>query len=168
MKRSSKKELERITVDRKIIEGLLSGRSLTHLAKSIGKGKNYVIKIRDLGLEHGYIVPSPENDKLNKFASGHLTVPPYPEALFSSHDGRSHRGASETERLLETKRDWIKERIELGWTRQTIFEELSVSLPRANFYRYVDKQKMMTGPICRNVIELIHRPGECLQVDWGK
>ena len=168
MKRSSKKELERITVDRKIIEGLLSGRSLTHLAKSIGKGKNYVIKIRDLGLEHGYIVPSPAEDKLNKFSLGHLTVPPYPEALFPSHDGRSHRVASETERALEIKRDWIKERIELGWTRQTIFEELSVSVPRANFYRYVDKQKMMTGPICRNVIELIHRPGECLQVDWGK
>jgi hypothetical protein len=65
-------------------------------------------------------------------------------------------------------REWIKERIELGWSRQTVFEEIGVAVARSNFYRHIDKQKFMDGPICKNVIELIHRPGECLQVDWGK
>ena len=170
MKRSSKtKNLERITVDRKIIEGLISGHSLTHISKSTGKSKGYVIKIRDQGLELGYIAATATAvaRKLNVFMKGAREIPPYPEALFQFTDGRGTR-ESETDLALEIKREWIKERIELGWTRQTIFEELSVSVPRANFYRYIDKQKMMSSLLCRNVIELIHRPGECLQVDWGK
>jgi transposase len=169
MKRSSKtKNLERITMDRKIIEGLISGQSLTRLTQSTGKSKGYVSKIRDLGLEHGYIVATAAaSHKLNIFIRGPKEIPPYPEALFPFIDGRSTR-ESETDLALEDQREWIKERIELGWTRQTIFEELSISVPRTNFYRYVDKQKLITGPLCRNVIELIHRPGECLQVDWGK
>ena len=99
--------------------------------------------------------------------SGPIPMPPYPEALFVFTDGRRTK-QSETDGLLEDRREWIKERLELGWSRQTIFEELGLSVPRTNFYRYVDKQKFMTGPPCKNVIELIHRPGECLQVDWGK
>ena len=94
-------------------------------------------------------------------------MPPYPEALFVFADGRSNK-ESETDRLLEDKREWIKERLDLGWSRQTVFEEIGLSVPRASFYRHIDKQKFMAGPICKNVIELIHRPGECLQVDWGK
>ena len=55
MKRLKKKELERINVDRKIVEGLREGRSLTSLTKSTGEGKGYVIKHRDMALEYGYI-----------------------------------------------------------------------------------------------------------------
>ena len=156
-----------MTVDRKIIEGLASGVSLTALSKSCLKSKDYVIKIRNLGLEHGFITPSPIANKPHMFMSGPIPMPPYPEALFVFTDGRRTK-QSETDGLLEDRREWIKERIELGWSRQTIFEELGLSVPRTNFYRYVDKQKFMKGPPCKNVIELIHRPGECLQVDWGK
>ena len=156
-----------MTVDRKIIEGLASGVSLTALSKSCLKSKDYVIKIRNLGLEHGFITPSPIANKPHIFMSGPIPMPPYPEALFVFTDGRRTK-QSETDGLLEDRREWIKERLELGWSRQTIFEELGLSVPRTNFYRYVDKQKFMKGPPCKNVIELIHRPGECLQVDWGK
>ncbi len=55
MRKHLKKELERITVDRKIVEGLMSGASLTSLTKSTRKGKGYVIKIRDMALEYGYL-----------------------------------------------------------------------------------------------------------------
>lgn len=168
MKRSSKtKATERMTVDRKIIEGLAAGQSLSQLTKSTGKGKGYVSKTRDLGLEHGFITPSAIAKKPHVFMTGPIAMPPYPEALFVFNDGRSNK-QSDTDLLLEEKREWIKERLELGWSRQTIFEEIGLAVPRANFYRYVDKQKMMTGAVCKNVIELIHRPGECLQVDWGK
>ena len=55
MKKHKKKDLEKITMDRKIVEGLRDGRSLTSLTKSTGKGKGYVIKIRDMALDYGYI-----------------------------------------------------------------------------------------------------------------
>ena len=55
MKKPKKRDLEKIIVDRKIVEGLRSGRSLTQLTKSTGKGKGYVIKVRDLALDYGYI-----------------------------------------------------------------------------------------------------------------
>jgi transposase len=168
MKRSSKtKASERMTVDRKIIEGLASGHSLTALSKSCVKSKDYVIKIRDLGLEHGFITPSIIANKPHVFMTGPIAMPPYPEALFVFNDGRTNR-QSETDRLLKEKREWIKERLEVGWSRQTVFEEIGVAVARTNFYRHIDKQNFMASPVCKNVIELIHRPGECLQVDWGK
>lgn len=165
--RQTKKELERITVDRKIVEGLRNGRSLTLLTKSTGKGKGYVIKIRDLALEYGYIAPLPPTNKQKLFTEGTKVLPPYPEALFPFSDGRSERVA-ETDKSLEANFEWVKERIEAGWCPQTIFEELPKAVPRANFYRYLHRQKLMDEAPSKNIMELIHAPGECLQVDWGK
>lgn len=168
MKRSKKKmELERITVDRKIVEGLISGHSLTFLTKSFGKGKGYVSKIRDLALEYEYIEPIAIDGSAKIFKAGAKMFPPFPESLFPLRDGRSEK-LSDTDLLLDPKRDWIKERLELSWSPQTIFEELPLAVPRSNFYRYLHRQNLMAAVASRNVIELIHAPGECLQVDWGK
>jgi len=167
MKKPSKKELERITVDRKIVEGLISSRSLTSLTKSTGKGKGYVIKIRDLSIEYGYVEFASVEGKSKLFMAGAKPIPPFPEALFPLHDGRSERPA-ETDKVLEPKRLWVKERLELGWSPQTIFEELPLAVPRSNFYRYLHRQNLMSASPSKNIIELIHQPGECLQVDWGK
>lgn len=165
MRKLKKKDLEKITVDRKIVEGLREGHSLTRLTKSTGKGKGYVIKIRDMAIEHGYIdVASPES-KIYQATSKEL--PPYPEALFPLRDGRSEK-AIETDAVLEPKREWIEERIELGWSPQSIFEELPLTVPRSNFYRYIHRHKLMALAPSRHVMELVHAPGECLQVDWGK
>jgi len=165
MGKLNKKDLEKITVDRKIVEGLREGRSLTSLTKSTGKGKGYVIKVRDMAIEHGYIVVACGESKTYKSTSRDL--PPYPEALFSLRDGRREK-AIETDKILEPKLAWIKERIELGWSPQSIFEELPLTVPRSNFYRYIHRSKLMGGAPSRNTIELVHAPGECLQVDWGK
>jgi transposase len=165
MRKPKKKDLEKITVDRKIVEGLRTGNSLTHLTKTTGKGKGYVIKVRDLAIEHGYIVPASIEHRTFKASSRDL--PPFPDALFPLTDGRSDRPA-ETDSILDPKRAWIKERIELGWSPQSIFEELPLSVPRSNFYRYIHRHKLMADAPARNVMELIHAPGECLQVDWGK
>ena len=165
MRKHKKKDLEKITVDRKIVEGLRNGRSLTALTKSTGKGKGYVIKVRDMAIEHGYIVVACTENKTYKSTSREL--PPYPEALFSLRDGRSEK-AVETDAILNPKLAWIKERIELGWSPQSIFEELPLTVPRSNFYRYIHRNKLMGSAPARNVMELVHAPGECLQVDWGK
>lgn len=168
MGRATKKELERIIVDRKIVEGLGSGRSLTWITKATGKGKGYVIKIRDLALEHEYIVCATAiGAKEKRFTFGPRPLPQYPEALFPFHDGRSEKVA-ETDVTMEEHAGWVKERLEAGWSPQSIFEELPCAVPRSNFYRYLARHnlKRVRGP--RNVLELVHEPGECLQVDWGK
>lgn len=74
----------------------------------------------------------------------------------------------DTDLILEPQKTWIAERIELGWSPQTVFEELPLSLPRSNFYRYLHRHHLREKAPSRNVMELIHAPGECLQVDWGK
>lgn len=165
MRKLKKRDLEKITVDRKIVEGLREGRSLTALTKSIGKGKGYVIKVRDLALDYGYIEII--DAVTRKFKASSKFLPPYPEALFPLQDGRSEK-LSETDLLLDPKREWIKERIELGWSPQTVFEELPLSVPRSNFYRYLNRHQLRSQARVRNVMELIHAPGDCLQVDWGK
>ena len=165
MRNIKKKDLERITVDRKIVEGLRNGRSLTSLTKSTGKGKGYIIKVRDLAIEYGYVEIADAASKTYRATT--KILPPYPEALFPFCDGRSTK-VVETDVALESKRNWIKERIEAGWSRQTIFEELPVAVPRSNFYRYLERQNLKGTALSRNVMELIHAPGECLQVDWGK
>ena len=165
MRKHKKKDLERITVDRKIVEGLRDGRSLTSLKKSTGKGKGSVIKVRDLALEYGYIEISDVEKRIFKATSKPL--PPFPEALFPLCDGRSNK-IVETDVAMEPVREWLKERIEAGWSRQTIFEELPLAVPRSNFYRFLDRQNFKRIAPARNVMELIHVPGECLQIDWGK
>jgi hypothetical protein len=160
-----KKELGRITVDRKIVEGLREGRSVTSLTKSTGKGKGYVIKTRDMALEYGYIEITNPESKI--FKAGPRPIPPFPESLFPLRDGRSER-VFETDTLLNCKKDWMTERLEGGWSPQTLFEEIGLSVPRSNFYRYLHRHDLMSKVLARNVMELIHAPGECLQVDWGK
>ena len=167
MGRATKKELEKITVDRKIVEGLIVGASLTSLTKSTGKGKGYVIKVRDMAIEYGYVELANVDGKSKTFRQGTKAIPPYPEALFPLKDGRSERVA-DTDVVLDPKRVWIKERLEGGWSPQTVFEELPFAVPRANFYRYLHRHELMKAVFGRNVTEILHAPGECLQVDWGK
>ena len=86
MKKRRKKNLEKITVDRKIVEGLREGRSVTSLTKSTGKSKGYVVKIKNMAIEYGYVLFDEEN-KIYKTTLRKL--PHFPEALFSLNDGRS-------------------------------------------------------------------------------
>ena len=76
MKKHKKKDLEKITVDRKIVEGLRDGRSLTSLTKSTGKGKGYVIKIRDMALDYGYIEIVDAVTRV--FKTSAKIIPPFP------------------------------------------------------------------------------------------
>ncbi len=161
-----KKLWGKIKVDRKIIEGLRSGKSITALTKELKKGKGYVIKIRNLGIEHGYLIYEDQDNKKN-VVSTNKELPPFPEALFFYHDKRSEK-TSDSEEILLSQLEWIKERLELEWTPQTIFEELPQVVPRSNFYRFLQNYKLKKRTVTSNVLEIIHAPGECLQLDWGK
>jgi hypothetical protein len=166
MKKKQKKGWAKMEVDRTIVECLCLGHSLTAITKSTGKGKGYVIKIKDMALEYGFIEATSSNYKIYK--SSHKIIPPYPEALFPLKDGRSEKFI-QTDEYLEKHKSWIKERLEAEWSPQSIFEELPVAIPKTTYYRYLHRQKLMELATSTNdTPEIIHAPGECLQVDWGK
>jgi transposase len=161
----AKRDLEKVRMSRKIVEFLREGSSLTAIAKNTKKGKGYVIKIRDLAITHGYLESSTEDPKL--FIATPRPLPAYPGLLFPIIDGRSEK-VPVSEQILEPKMEWIKERLELGWSPQTIFEEMNLPIARSTLYRALERKNLFTHPGMKNQMELIHAPGESLQVDWGK
>lgn len=165
MKQQRQKTLGRITVDRKIVEMFRDGKSASHIAAHLPKGKGYVIKLRDLAEEYGFLEKISEDPKI--FRASAKEIPPFPIALFPIVDLRKEKTA-ETNSILDPHRAWIVERLNLGWSPQTIFEEISVSIPRSNFYRYLDRHHLQADRMLRSSPEIIHAPGECLQVDWAK
>jgi hypothetical protein len=166
MKRKQSSILERITVDRKIVEQFRAGLSASQISNQFSKGKGYVIKVRDLAVEYGYLEQISDQPKL--FRATERKLPDFPEALFPITDLRKSKPA-ETDALLNPHKNWILERLNLGWSPQTIFEEVPVSIPRASFYRYLERQHLQSDRVLRSSSpEIIHAPGECLQVDWAK
>ncbi|MFN7903877.1 MAG: IS21 family transposase [Pseudobdellovibrionaceae bacterium] len=153
-------------MDRKIVEKFRAGISASQISNEFSKGKGYVIKIRDLAVEYGFLEQICDKPKL--FKSTNRILPDFPEALFPIQDLRSTKPI-ETDKLLDPQKPWILERLNFGWSPQTIFEELGVSVPRANFYRYLERYHLKSDRILRgSSLELVHAPGECLQVDWAK
>jgi hypothetical protein len=157
--------LRRVLVDRKIVEMFREGKSASAITKALDKGKGYVLKVRDLAEQYGFIEKISDAPRL--YRATDRQIPPFPEELFPIADLRKSKPA-ETDQLLDPQRTWIKERLDLGWSPQTIFEELKVSVPRSNFYRYLERQHMQADRLLRSSPEIIHGPGECLQVDWAK
>lgn len=169
MKKTTKRQYERTRVDRKIVEALGSGSSINHIKRTLKVSKERVREARDFALEYGYIEKSPESE-IQLFIFGPKKLPPFPEQIFPlKTDGRTER-ASDTDKILNPHRDWIKEHLDAKWHAQTIFEELPTPVPRANFYRYLQRQKLYPTAhvLSKNVLEIIHKPGEALQIDWGK
>src|SRR5690606_22699711 len=94
---------------------------------------------------------------------------PYPAAIFPEPVARQPR-PSDNDELLLPKKDWIMDRLQVGWRPITVYEELGVALPRASFYRFLHRHRLYeVGEHYRRVVpEIVHGPGECLQLDWGK
>jgi hypothetical protein len=153
-------------MDRKIVEMLAQRAAVKVIARSLHVGKRRIKRLRELALEHGYLAAE-------GYGAGATAIPAYPEALFVDRpDGRSEKMSEEHQRL-ESVRDWIKERLEVGWQPVTVFEELPGDLggvSRSSFYRYLKRAGLdETGRHYRRVVpEIVHQPGEALLVDWGK
>jgi hypothetical protein len=165
-KKCSKKVLEKITVDRKIIEHLADGKSVTAIQKILGKGKGYILAVRDRALEFNYIVEIISGEK--RYKPGIKKLPPYPESPFGIIDSKNEK-ILETDLYLESEKPWIAECIQADWLPQSIFEDLKKPISKATFYRYMHRNNFMKKSIlASSPMELVHLAGECLQVDWAK
>jgi hypothetical protein len=109
-----KKILGKITMDRKIIEHLIDGKSVTQIQKILQKGKGYIISIRDLAIEYNYIEAIIPGEK--RYKSGIKKLPPFPESPFASVDKVANSKTIETDLYLEPSKEWIIERLAAGWS----------------------------------------------------
>lgn len=151
-------------MERKIVEMLRRGEPVKAIARSLHVSKKRVKQLRSLAWKYGYL------DRGG--GPGAVALPSYPEAVFPDRaDGRIQK-MSEEHLKLDAVRDWLKDRLEVGWDPITVFEELPPQLAdvsRSSFYRYLSRTDLArVGKRCRVIHEIIHEPGEALIVDWGK
>lgn len=148
---------KRRIVERKIVEKLLQGVGANQICRELGVGKRRVKETRQRALAAGYL-------------DGSTPIPAYPEALFPDPvDGRTQK-ESQGWKELTPHLEWIKERLESNWHAVTVYEELPVKVTRSCFYRFLAKHgltKELPRQALRVVPEIVHAPGEALQVDWG-
>jgi transposase len=148
---------KRRIVERKIVEKLREGVGINRICRELKVGKRKVQDTRQRAHEAGYL-------------DGSTPMPAYPEALFPDPpDGRAQK-ESQGWKELTPHLEWIKERLESNWHAVTVYEELPVKVTRSCFYRFLAKQgltKALHRQEQRVVPEIVHAPGEALQVDWG-
>jgi len=143
-------------VDRRIVELLIAGVSIREIREQLKIGTGRLAKVKALADAHGYLDTVP--------------LPAFPALLFPDRtDGRHERGSIADE-ALQSKKEWILERLQIGWRPITIYEELNISVTRSSFYRFMKRSGFLRmGEKLRRVVpEIIHRPGEALILDWGK
>lgn len=143
-------------VSRKIVEFLIAGHGVKLICRELKVGKDRVRKVRELAKKAGYL-------------SGEKRLPVFPEALFPEQGEATGHRSSAADRLLQEHKEWIVEKLKVGWHAITIFEELPVKVSRSSFYRFFERHDL-TPPSAppRVVPEIVHKPGEALLVDWGK
>lgn len=148
--------LKRQRMDRKIVEQLRQGVGTNEISRTLRVSKKRVVEVRKRAGSKGYL-------------DERVSLPPYPEVLFPEvKDGRKERAVRTDNELLPYK-EWIQEKLELGWYPITVWEELPVKVPRSNFYRFINRHRLrLLGRHYRVVPEIISEPGEVLQLDWGK
>lgn len=148
--------IKRHRMDRKIVERLRLGEGTNKISRELAVGKRRVIEVRKRA----------EEQQLLDLG---VPLPAFPEVIFPDIvDGRSRRKAP-TDEELESYLGWIKERLELGWYPVTVYEELPLTVPRASFYRFLNRHKLReVGRSGRVIPEILSAPGECLQLDWAK
>lgn len=142
-------------MDRKIVEHLLQKKSQRWITKNLKVGDRRIRRVIEAAKAFGYF--------------DGVALPPYPEAIFPEPVARP-ASPSENDELLLPKKDWIVDRLEVGWRPITVYEELGVSVVRSSFYRFLHRHGLyQLGDHYRRVVpEIVHGPGECLQLDWGK
>ena len=143
-------------MERRIVEMLLQGKSLREICRKLKVGDRKVKRARALGESYGYL-------------SGARPLPAFPEAMFPLEEPAENLGTSLVDEILLNKKDWIIERLALGWRPVTVWEELEVKATRSSFYRFLARHKIDSlGERARTIPEIVHKPAEALLVDWGK
>jgi hypothetical protein len=147
--------MRKCAMDRKIVERLILKKSFNDIEKDLKVGKKRIRKVHDLAKALGYL-----DDKV---------LPPYPESIFDPPAPGIGGPVSIPDQVLLEHKQWIKDRLELGWRKVTLLEELPVKVSPSSFYRFLKRHKLYEQTtILRVVPEIIHAPGESLILDWGK
>ena len=144
-------------VDRKIVEHLIQGKSQRWIKETLKVGYARLQRVEDKARELGYL-------------SG-VALPPFPEGIFPERVDKRTLKTSDTDQLLLLKKDWVKDRLEAGWKPVTVLEEIGLEVTKSSFYRFLtrhDLSKLGSHYRRRVIPEIVHKPGECLQLDWGK
>lgn len=140
-------------MDRRIVERLRLGHGIKQISRDLHVCRKTVRKVRAQAEELGYL-------------DEEVALPAYPSKLFSERQEK----VSEADTQLLEHIDWIKERLESGWHKVTVFEQLPCTVSRAGFYRFLARHNLRSKrrkERCKVVPEIIHCPGEALQIDWG-
>lgn len=143
-------------MERRMVELFLQGKSNREVMKALKVGDRKVRRARELSKSYGYL-------------NGSRKLPAFPEATFPADEMPEAIPSSNVDQALLIKKDWIEERLQVGWRPITIWEELDIKATRSSFYRFLSRHSIRSlGEKARLVPEIRHRAGEALIVDWGK
>lgn len=143
-------------MERRVVELHLGGASCREICRKLKKGDRKVSRILADAKAYGYLYGRP--------------LPPIPLALFTEPPPTEGLSASAVDALLLAHKDWVTERLSLGWKKVTVWEELPMSIGRSSFYRFLSRHGLdrIGERQARLIPEIVHKPGEALLVDWGK
>jgi hypothetical protein len=149
------RNVRRRRVQRRVIELYLSGQSQRDICRKLKKGDRKVRAILEKAKAFGYL-------------SGR-ELPAVPLAIFPEEESVNIFSSTVDQALLEHK-PWIQERLNFGWKKVTVWEELPIQVTRSSFYRFLERHSLdrLGEKISRITPEIVHKPGEALIVDWGK
>ena len=152
--------MRKCAVDRKIVEYILLKKSFNQISKNLKIGKKRIRWVNEQALKMGYLDGTP--------------MPPPPAKVFD-YPNRKKYPQGEADAILLKYKDWIDNKLyQEGWSQITVYEELNIVDDKkpalSTFYRFLDKHglKKSDKKSLRVVPEIIHAPGEALQLDWGK
>jgi len=143
-------------MERRSVELILQGKSNREICKALKLGDRKVRRTRALAQAYGYL-------------SGAKPLPAFPEAIFPLDEPADRLATSPVDQVLLNKKDWINERLALGWRPVTVWEELGCEIKRSSFYRFLNRHKLEdVGQRARLIPEIRHAEAEAMLVDWGK
>ncbi|MGE3680328.1 MAG: IS21 family transposase [Bdellovibrionales bacterium] len=144
-------------MERRVIELRVAGFTQRQICKKLKKGDRKVRQILEKAEAFGYLTGTP--------------LPVAPLAVFPEPPPAAVISASDVDELLMKYRTWIEERLVIGWSKVTVWEELPMQVGRSSFYRFLERHKLHRigeRGTSRLTPEIVHQPGEALIVDWGK
>lgn len=101
--------MRKCAMDRKIVEQLILKKSFNEIERVLPVGKKRIKKVHDLAKALGYLDDKP--------------LPPYPESIFDPQAPSMTSPLSIPDQILLEHKQWIEDRLELGWKKVTIHEE---------------------------------------------
>lgn len=142
-------------MERRVVELHLGGASGREICEKLKTGDRKVRRILADAEAYGYLNGRP--------------LPAAPLALFAE-PAPAAVIASDVDALLLQHKDWVTERLNLGWKKVTVWEELPMTIGRSSFYRFLSRHRLdrLGEKLARVIPEIVHKPGEALLVDWGK